>query len=104
MEGIVSGELGRDDSWNAKNICPPCLYEVEDEPKLRFRFLAAMDGNNSLKLVDSVFRPGSVRKDSRETTSHRWIPPEEVDMFKDEVKKVCYYNTLMTYATISVKL
>lgn len=93
MEGIVSRELGRDESWNSKNVCPPCLYEVEDEPKLRFWFLAAMDGNNSLKLVDSVFRSGSVRKDSRSTTSHRWISPEEVDIFKDEVKKVCSYVT-----------
>ena len=93
MEGIVSHELGQDNSWNMKNVCPPCLYEVEDEPKLRFRFLAAMDGNNSLKLVDSIFRPGSVRKDSRTTTSHQWIPPEEVDIFKDEVKKVRSYVT-----------
>jgi hypothetical protein len=47
-----------------------------------------MDGNNSLKLVDSAFRAGSVRTDSRSSASRRWISPEEVDIFKDEVKKV----------------
>jgi KDZ transposase-like protein len=60
---------------------------------LRFSFLAAMDGNNSLKLVDSTFRSGSERTDNRQTSSKRWISPDDVDVFKDEVnKKVsCYF-------------
>ena len=46
-----------------------------------------MDGNNSLKLVDSTFRSGSVRTDNRVSSSKRWISPEEVNIFKDEVNK-----------------
>jgi len=44
-----------------------------------------MDGNNSLKLVDTTFRSGTVRHDDRVTDSLRWITPEDVDIFKDEV-------------------
>jgi hypothetical protein len=85
----VSIELGREDrKWAIKNVCAPCLYKTEDEPKLKFEFLAAMDGNNSLKLVDSTYRAGTVRMDSRRTESPRWIKPEDVDIFKDEVGKV----------------
>ena len=84
-----SSALGRTDSWETQNVCPPCLYKVENEPPLKFNLLAAMDGNNSLKLIDSAFRAGSVRTDTRSSASPRWISPEEVDTFKDEVKKVC---------------
>jgi hypothetical protein len=95
----VATELGREDpKWGQKNICAPCLYKVEDEPPLKFKFLAAMDGNNSLKLVDSTYRAGVVRMDSRTTESPRWINPEGVDVFKDEVAKVrsilSYHYTL----------
>ena len=72
-------------------MCPPCLYKVEGEPSLKFNLLAAMDGNNSLKLVDSTFCAGSVHTDSRSSTSWCWMSPEEVDRFKDEVKKVCLH-------------
>ena len=46
-----------------------------------------MDGNNSLKLVDSTFQSGSVRYDDRVSDSLRWIAPNDVDIFKDEVNK-----------------
>ncbi|KJA19636.1 hypothetical protein HYPSUDRAFT_204380 [Hypholoma sublateritium FD-334 SS-4] len=49
--------------------------------------LIAMDGNNSLKLVDSTFKAGSERQNSRSISSFRWLSAEEVDVFKDEVKK-----------------
>lgn len=88
VDQAVTQALGRTDSWEIQNVCPPCLYKVESEPPLKFSLLAAMDGNNSLKLVDSAFRAGSVRTDSRSSASRRWISPEEVDIFKDEVKKV----------------
>lgn len=71
-----------------KNVCAPCLYKTEDEPKLKFEFLSSMDGNNSLKLIDSTYRAGSVRTDSRKLESPHWISPEDVDLFKDEVGKV----------------
>lgn len=44
-----------------------------------------MDGNNSLKLVDSTFRAGHPRFDNRTSTSFRWLTPTEVDLYKDEV-------------------
>ncbi|PPQ89029.1 hypothetical protein CVT25_003943, partial [Psilocybe cyanescens] len=86
VDRIVANELGRNQTWERQNVCPPCLYEVENETKLKFRLLAAMDGNNSLKLIDSAFRAGSVHTDTRSSTSGRWILPDEVDIFKDEVK------------------
>jgi len=80
--------LGRGPEWDQQNVCPPCLYKIKDEPALKFSFLAAMDGNNSLKLVDSTFRSGSMRHDDRISDAPRWIKPEDVDIFKDEVNKV----------------
>ena len=74
-----------------KNVCPPCLYKVESEPPLKFSHLAAMDGNNSLKLVDSAFRAGSVCTNTCSSASQCWISPGEVDTFKDEVKKVSFH-------------
>lgn len=69
------------------SICPPCLYTTDMEPLLKFRFLATMDGNNSLKLVDPLFRSGTTRMDNRDCESSRWMSPAEVDAFKDEVEK-----------------
>lgn len=54
---------------------------------MKFSILISMDGNNSLKLVDSTFQAGTVRDDDRSISSYRWISPEEVDIFKDEVKR-----------------
>jgi hypothetical protein len=61
------------------------MYKLEDEPLLRFSMLVAMDGNSSLKLVDSVLKKGKDRLDDRTITSDIWLTPEEVDIFKDEV-------------------
>ena len=44
-----------------------------------------MDGNLSLKLVDSTFRAGVERIDERAARCDFWITPEQVDKFKDEV-------------------
>ena len=57
----ISIELGHEDhKWAIKDVCTPCLYKTEDEPKLKFEFLAAMDSNNSLKLIDSTYHAGTV--------------------------------------------
>ncbi|KAF8810959.1 hypothetical protein BYT27DRAFT_7231816 [Phlegmacium glaucopus] len=66
-----------------------CYLEIirENELKLKFEFLATMDGNNSLKLVDSTYCAGAVRTDGRKSQSPCWISPEDVDLFKDEVGK-----------------
>ena len=93
----ISIELGREDrKWAMKNVCAPCLYKTENEPKLKFEFLGSMDGNNSLKLVYSTYHAGSVRTDSRKLESPHWINPEDVDLFKDKVGKV---RPLLLYLT-----
>ena len=61
---------------------------------MKFSMLAAMDRNNSLKLVDSTFKLGLSHIDDWMSTSSRWITPDYVDQFKDEVanslKKVMF--------------
>jgi hypothetical protein len=69
-------------------VCPPCFYKITDEHPLEFSALLAMDGNNSLKLVDSLFRRGQQWIDSRTITSGKWVTPEEVDVFKDEIANI----------------
>ncbi|KAJ6538407.1 hypothetical protein B0H10DRAFT_2448753 [Mycena sp. CBHHK59/15] len=68
VDSRASLALGRDAAWFIHNVCAPC-----------------MDGNNSLKLIDATFRTGSLRADNRASTSFRWLTPEQVDVFKDEV-------------------
>ena len=67
-----------------------------NEPKLKFKFLITMDGNNSIKLIDSTYHAGSVGMDSRKLESPHWINPKDVDLFKDEVGKV---GPLLPYLT-----
>ncbi|KAJ6570302.1 hypothetical protein DFH09DRAFT_917277 [Mycena vulgaris] len=85
VDARMDTALGRDAEWYIKNICPPCLYKTVGEAPLKYSFLACMDGNNSLKLVNSTFRPGTVRPDNRASTSFRWLTPEQVDLYKHEV-------------------
>ena len=85
VDARVQQALGRDQKWKSLNVCPPCMYKLEDEPPMKFSILATMDGNNSLKLVDNTFKSGLSRIDDRMSTSSRWITPEDVDWFKDEV-------------------
>ncbi|KAJ7783593.1 hypothetical protein DFH07DRAFT_948610 [Mycena maculata] len=77
--------LGRARTWYMKNVCPPCLYKIVNEPLLKFSWLAAMDGNNSLKLVWDAFRAGKPHADDHISSHPRWVTPEDVDIFKDEV-------------------
>ncbi|KAJ7853298.1 hypothetical protein B0H14DRAFT_2354415, partial [Mycena olivaceomarginata] len=77
--------MGRDATWYIRHVCTPCLYKTENEPHLRFSWMGCMDGNNSLKLVDATFRAGNTRPDNRTSTLFRWLTPEQVDVFKDEV-------------------
>ncbi|PPQ92080.1 hypothetical protein CVT25_008388, partial [Psilocybe cyanescens] len=87
--------LKRGHNWEQLNVCVPCLYKTKDEPPLKFSFLAAMDANNSLKLVDR-----KVRHDNRTTDSLRWITPEDIDVFKDEVhREVRYFPNISTLLT-----
>ncbi|KAJ7080471.1 hypothetical protein C8R44DRAFT_653651 [Mycena epipterygia] len=81
----VNVALKRKDGWYMENVCPPCLYKMVGEPTLNYSFLAAMDGNSSLQLVDSTFQSGVPRVDDRKSMSARWISSQDVDKFKDEV-------------------
>lgn len=64
--------------------CPPCMYKVQDEPSLMYSMMAAMDGNNSLKLVDASICAGQPRADNRQSSSPRWISTVDVDKFIDD--------------------
>ncbi|KAJ7698303.1 hypothetical protein B0H17DRAFT_1196887 [Mycena rosella] len=88
VDSRVHAAMGRDNAWYIQNVCAPCLYKVQNEAPLKFSWLACMDGNSSLKLVDATFRSGSVRPDNRASTSFRWLTPAQVDVFKDEVVDV----------------
>jgi hypothetical protein len=82
-------------------LCPPCFYTLTKEEKLVPKFLGAMDGNNSLKLVDSSYQVGNMRADDRLLPSPRWIEPSEVDQFKDEVRRKVRLNSILISASVS---
>jgi hypothetical protein len=82
----VQASLGQNThNWRALNICPPCMYKLEDEPPLKFSILLAQDGNSSLKHVDHIFKAGQPRLDTRTWRSDMWLSPGEVDVFRDDV-------------------
>ena len=68
-------------------LCCLCSYMLLAEIVLFPAKLFSMDGNSSLKNMDSSYRAGSDRLDNREVSSHRWISEPQVDVFKDEVKR-----------------
>ena len=72
-------------NWRIRNACAPCLYTLENEPQLKYSLLATMDGNQSLKLVDSKFRAGTPRTDPQRLGTDLYLSPEAVDQFKDDV-------------------
>ena len=49
--------------------------------------LAMMDGNQFLNLVNSQFWGGFAHLNSYQSRSDFFIPPEEVDIFKNEVEQ-----------------
>jgi hypothetical protein len=77
---------------------------MDSEPHLKYKFLGTMDGNNSLKLVDTPFPPG-LRPDNRQSTPLHWITPEQVDIYKDKVAiaqaKVCNINIFNTILALT---
>jgi hypothetical protein len=87
VERHVQTTLGCNETWDWKNICPPCFYKVQDELLLKLSWLGSLNGNNSLKLVNSTFCAGLPRFDTQKLTSFRWLTPTEVDKYQDEVKK-----------------
>ncbi len=82
----MNSALGRNTpNWRLRNVCPPCMYTLVGELELPLSLLCEMDGNSSLKLIDSAIRSGTPRTDERMFRSNIWITAEEVDRFKDEV-------------------
>ncbi|KAL0057440.1 hypothetical protein AAF712_015921 [Marasmius tenuissimus] len=82
----VENALGCDShSHFVCNVCPPCTYQLENEVALTPTILMAMDGNNSLKLVDASKQYGRARLDTRRLRHPRWLDAEFVDEFQDEV-------------------
>jgi hypothetical protein len=77
------------------------MYKLKDEPQLLYSMLLAMDGNQSLKLVDYMFRSGTQRSDDRAIDDPRWLTQEEVDVYKDEVSKA---KTNDTAVRVSIRM
>lgn len=77
--------LGYDLNNRLRRVCPACFKRVPGEEGLKFSVLLSIDGNNSLKRVGSAARGSEERYDSRSMRSGRWLPPDEVDQFKDEI-------------------
>jgi len=53
---------------------------------MKFGVQIAMDGNNSLKWTDEFVRHGTKSTDKRKPRTDYWQTPEQVNVFKDEVK------------------
>ncbi|KAF6754506.1 hypothetical protein DFP72DRAFT_1068533 [Ephemerocybe angulata] len=82
VDAQIAEALGRQSgNWRVLNACPPCTYELEKEPELRYRVLMSVDGNNSARRVDSRFRKAG---DTRHFSSDYFLDPVEVDKFKLE--------------------
>ncbi|KAG2042380.1 hypothetical protein BDR03DRAFT_1006782 [Suillus americanus] len=78
----VDMALGRTDpDWRLRHGCPPCTFEQPNECLLYPASLKAMDGNNSAKRMANA---GSA--DLRIFPSRYMIPPDQVDVFKDDVR------------------
>ncbi|KZT18099.1 hypothetical protein NEOLEDRAFT_1080998 [Neolentinus lepideus HHB14362 ss-1] len=69
------------------NLCPACTYKLQDEPPLECSLHCEMDGNNSLKRIDAVVRERRERIDTRGPRGPFWISRDDVDRFKDDVKR-----------------
>jgi Kyakuja-Dileera-Zisupton transposase len=70
-----------------QNICPPCFYELDDEPELQFSSLVSIDGNNSLRHWAASAHNNSARIDTCTIESDCWLSAEEVNRFANEVKQ-----------------
>ncbi|KAG1736433.1 uncharacterized protein EDB91DRAFT_1238058 [Suillus paluster] len=82
VQSWVDIALGRTDpNWRLQHGCPACTFEQPNECLLYPASLKAMDGNNSVKCMANA---GNA--DRRIFPSRYMIPPDQVDMFKDDVR------------------
>ncbi|KDQ18596.1 hypothetical protein BOTBODRAFT_97369, partial [Botryobasidium botryosum FD-172 SS1] len=68
-------------NWRALNECPPCTYELEDEPPLVWKRMIVMDGGESAKRVASAGK-----SDKRVFKSDFFLSEDYVNKFAGEVK------------------
>jgi hypothetical protein len=61
-------------NWRLRHICPPCTYQLEDEPKLKFSMLYTVDGNDSLKRIIRRDEPPPVTEIEEDVPSHQSHP------------------------------
>ncbi|KAE9386543.1 hypothetical protein BT96DRAFT_960562 [Gymnopus androsaceus JB14] len=81
----VAKELGQDSlDYCVLNSCPPCTYELEDEPIQTFSCMVVVDGNNSLKRLDGVGKR-EVSDTRVFGESNYYLSEEFVNTFADEV-------------------
>jgi hypothetical protein len=73
-------------NYRLLNVCPACFYKLENEPDLLFSFFCTFDGNNSLRRIAAPMHNMKTRLDSRIIESDRWLSPEEVNQFANEVQ------------------
>lgn len=74
---------------------PACTYTTVNEPPLKYRMLAAMDGNESLKRIHRTREAGDARaaaisierRDGRSRAAQFIVEEAEVERYRDEVKK-----------------
>ncbi|KAG2137739.1 hypothetical protein BD769DRAFT_1291575, partial [Suillus cothurnatus] len=82
VQELANTALKRDTPhWRMLHSCPACNHKQENEPTLIPARMDSMDGNSSLKRVD-----GSGHADERIFTTSYLIHPDEVDIFKDDVR------------------
>ncbi|KAG2157044.1 hypothetical protein DEU56DRAFT_867153 [Suillus clintonianus] len=86
VEQRVNAALGRSTAnWRILNSCPPCTYELEDEPLLPFTRMYVLDGGNSAKHMAGL--GGRERGDTRTYTKSDYIISRDfVDSFTNEVR------------------
>ncbi|KAJ6583125.1 hypothetical protein DFH09DRAFT_1076280 [Mycena vulgaris] len=85
VDDRISTVLSQTGNWKAQNICPPCFYKTEREPKLKLSYMATIDNNSSLKLVDSSFLSGKTSADNH--TSKLWFKDDVATAQKKPKKK-----------------
>ncbi|KAJ3522209.1 hypothetical protein NM688_g8906 [Phlebia brevispora] len=72
-------------NWRVLNSCPPCCYELENEPLLARGRMFAMDGNNSLKRLLS-HGTNDVADNRTFEESDYYLSQDFVSKFAHEVK------------------
>ncbi|KAK7438741.1 hypothetical protein VKT23_017871 [Stygiomarasmius scandens] len=82
----VAKELGYNThNYRVLHSCPPCCYELQDEPRLKYSRMWVCDGNNSLRRMATL--PGRRTGDTRTFDgSDYFLSTEFVNQYADEVK------------------